>query len=101
MQQRLAAEPSDSKRNQERLGGLEGALAAKTIERDRILTLFRKGRIKDMHGQVERRTYRVPSSRIERMRKSRVRRSPPCFITSCSESTAAWRYGPPNSGQAA
>ena len=44
--------------------------------------------------------YRVPSSRIERMRKSRVRRSPPCFITSCSESTAASRYGPPNSGQA-
>jgi multidrug resistance efflux pump len=47
LQQRLAAERADSKRQQERLGWLEGALAAKTTERDRILELFRKGRISD------------------------------------------------------
>jgi site-specific DNA recombinase len=45
LQQRLAAERSDSKRSRERLARLENALAAKGIERDRVLGLFRRGRI--------------------------------------------------------
>jgi site-specific DNA recombinase len=44
---RLASERSDSKRGRERLAHLESALAKKTGERDRILGLFRKGRISE------------------------------------------------------
>jgi site-specific DNA recombinase len=47
LRQRLAAERSDSHRGQERLARLEDALASKPAERDRILALFRKGRITD------------------------------------------------------
>ena len=47
LQQRLAAERSDSKRSRERLARLEDALAGKVSERDRILALFRKGRINE------------------------------------------------------
>ena len=47
LQQRLAAERSDSKRSREHLGRLEDGLAAKIAERNRILTLFRKGRINE------------------------------------------------------
>jgi site-specific DNA recombinase len=47
LRQRLAAERSDSHRSQERLSRLEDALASQTTGRDRILTLFRKGRITD------------------------------------------------------
>jgi site-specific DNA recombinase len=55
LQQRLAAERSDSKRGQERLARLEDSLAAMTTERDRILALFRKGRIteKDLGRQMD------------------------------------------------
>jgi site-specific DNA recombinase len=55
LQQRLAADRSDSKRGQERLARLEGSLAAMTTERDRILALFRKGRIteKDLGRQMD------------------------------------------------
>ena len=49
MRERLAAERSDNHRVQERLAQLEDALASKKTERDRILTLFRKGRICDQH----------------------------------------------------
>ena len=45
LQERLAAERNNSKRSQERLGRLENLLSAKTTERDRMLALFRKGRI--------------------------------------------------------
>jgi site-specific DNA recombinase len=45
LQKRIADERSDSKRTRERLGQLENALTRKTGERDRILGLFRKGRI--------------------------------------------------------
>ena len=47
LRQRLAAERQDSKRSQERLAHLETALAALIPERDRILALFRKGRINE------------------------------------------------------
>ena len=55
LQERLAAERSDGKRQQERLGRLESALAAKTAERDRILRLFRKRRIReaDLEHQMD------------------------------------------------
>jgi site-specific DNA recombinase len=55
LQQRLAAEQSDSKHSQEHLGRLENGLAAKITERDRILTLFRKGIISesDLEGQLD------------------------------------------------
>jgi site-specific DNA recombinase len=44
---RIASERSDSKRGRERLALLENSLARKTGERDRILGLFRKGRIRE------------------------------------------------------
>jgi site-specific DNA recombinase len=47
LQQRIAVERRDSHRSRERLTKLEGALAAKTEERDRILALFRKGVINE------------------------------------------------------
>jgi site-specific DNA recombinase len=55
LQQRMAAERSDSKRTRERLARLEDALAGKGIERDRILGLFRRGRISepDLDGQMD------------------------------------------------
>jgi site-specific DNA recombinase len=55
LQQRLAAERSDSKRSQDRLRRLEDALAGKNTERDRILGLFRKGRITeiDLDSQLD------------------------------------------------
>lgn len=55
LRQRLDAERTDSKRNRERLGKLESALAGKRIERDRVLALFRKGRIteKDLDRQMD------------------------------------------------
>jgi site-specific DNA recombinase len=47
LQQRIAAESRDSHRSRERLTKLEAALALKACERDRILELYRKGRIND------------------------------------------------------
>jgi site-specific DNA recombinase len=47
LQQRMAAERSDSKRSRDRLARLEDNLAGKITERDRILGLFRKGRISE------------------------------------------------------
>lgn len=47
LRQRLDAERSDSKRNRERLGRLEDDLAAKGVERDRLLNALPKGRIND------------------------------------------------------
>jgi site-specific DNA recombinase len=59
LQQRIAAEQCDSKRGQERLARLERALALKTTERNRILGLYRKGRISEADlecqmGEVDR-----------------------------------------------
>ncbi len=55
LQQRMAAERSDSKRSRDRLARLEDNLAGKVTERDRILSLFRKGRIteKDLDKQLD------------------------------------------------
>jgi site-specific DNA recombinase len=47
LQQRLAAERGNSEKRQQHLGQLEDALAKMPAERDRILGLFRKGRIND------------------------------------------------------
>jgi site-specific DNA recombinase len=47
LQRRVAAERNDGNRRQERLVGLEDDLATKITERDRILALFRKGRINE------------------------------------------------------
>jgi site-specific DNA recombinase len=47
LEQRIAAESRDSHRSKDRLKKLEADLAAKTGERDRILELYRKGRITD------------------------------------------------------
>ena len=44
----LLQQRSDSKRSQEHLGRLEDGLTAKITERNRILTLFRKGRINEV-----------------------------------------------------
>ena len=53
--QRIAAEHSDSKRGQERLRRLDDTLAQVTVERNRILGLFRKGRISeaDLETQMD------------------------------------------------
>jgi len=55
LQKRMAAERSDSKRSRDRLARLEDNLAGKITERDRILGLFRKGRIseKDLDKQLD------------------------------------------------
>jgi len=55
LQERLVAERSDSRRQQERLGRLENTLAGKAVERNRILGLFRKGRISeaDLERQMD------------------------------------------------
>jgi site-specific DNA recombinase len=55
LQQRFAEEESHDGARRERLAGLESTLAAKTTERDRILGLFRKGRIQetDLERQME------------------------------------------------
>jgi hypothetical protein len=47
LQQRIAAERKDAKPTRDRLMKLEDTLEEKTEERDRILGLFRKGRIKE------------------------------------------------------
>jgi site-specific DNA recombinase len=59
LQERLAAERNDGRRQQGRLDRLESTLASKTAERDRILRLFRKGRISNADlerqmGEIER-----------------------------------------------
>ncbi len=54
LQQRLAAERGNSKRNQDHLERLKGTLATMEAERDKILGLFRKGLIteKDLERQL-------------------------------------------------
>jgi site-specific DNA recombinase len=47
LRQRMAAERAGSKRSRERLARLEDSLGGKITERDRILSLFRKGRISE------------------------------------------------------
>ena len=52
---RIADEHTNSKRNQEHMERLEGSLATKITERDRILELFRKGLINenDLERQLD------------------------------------------------